>query len=74
MTSKLRDMHWKASASPKIGKGSNDPNTSNLKVMLIICFDIKDVITIERVPQGQTIKLLFTSLENTQKTSKKKAA
>ena len=50
---KRQSMHWKTPTSPRAKKARM--SKSKLKVMLIVFFDIKGIVMIEWVPQGQTV-------------------
>nr|CAH7734624.1 unnamed protein product [Callosobruchus chinensis] len=50
---KRQSMHWKTQSSPRMKKARM--SKSKLKAMLIIFFDVRGVIMVEWVPQGQTV-------------------
>jgi hypothetical protein len=46
-------MHWKTPTSPRMKKARM--SKSKVKAMMIVFFDIRDVIMIEWAPEGQTV-------------------
>ncbi|KAJ8943503.1 hypothetical protein NQ318_016283 [Aromia moschata] len=62
---KRQSMHWKTPASPRMKKAKM--SRSKFKAMLIVFFDINDIVMTEWVPEGQTVNqnLLFESFGNT---------
>nr|CAH7745967.1 unnamed protein product [Callosobruchus chinensis] len=50
---KRQSMHWKTQSSPRMKKARM--SKSKLNAMLIIFFDVRGVIMVEWVPQGQTV-------------------
>jgi hypothetical protein len=50
---KRQSKHWKTSTSPRMKKARM--SKSKAKAMMIVFFNIRDVIMIEWVPEGQTV-------------------
>lgn len=50
---KRQSMHWKTQSSPRMKKARM--SKSKLKAMLIVFFDVRGVIMVEWVPEGQTV-------------------
>jgi predicted nucleotidyltransferase len=53
LETKKQSTHWKTSTSPRMKKSENQK--SNVKTMMIVFVNIRGVIMIEWVPEGQTV-------------------
>ena len=54
---KRQSMHWKSPASPRKKKARM--SKSKFKVMMIVFYDIKGIIYINWVPEGQTVNQVY---------------
>jgi hypothetical protein len=58
---RMQSMHWKTPTSPRMEKARM--SKSKVKAVMIVFFDIRDVIMIEWVPESQTVNQKYC-LEN----------
>ena len=51
--SKRQSMHWKIPSSPRQKKARQ--NKSKLKVLMIVFFEIRGIVHVDWVPEGETV-------------------
>jgi len=57
LESKRQSMHWKSPSSPRQKKGPQ--SKSKCKEMMIVFFDIRGIVHVEWVPEGQTVNHVY---------------